>query len=184
MLITLYIAISSDGFIADKNGEVGWLDAYNTPEIAGEIDAAGCGFKTFYDSVDALIIGYTTYKQVLTFGPWAFSSKTSYIFIDPTALEHDTQDLKFVSSDISTFMQQLALHNYQRVWLMGGAKLAESFYKLGLIDEYIITIVPTKLSEGIPLLPAIVQAEDMRLVNTKNFASGIVQKHYKRWLKV
>ena len=180
MRIVLYIAISSDGFIADKNGGVGWLDAYNTQEVAGEIDAAGCGFKDFYNSIDALIMGNTTYKQVLTFGPWSFTGKTSYVFAASDTPGCDSQDIECVYTDIPTFMKKIALCNYKRVWLMGGAMLAESFYNLGLIDEYIITIVPTALGDGIPLLPAIVQAKGLRLVDTKQFASGIVQKYYKR----
>lgn len=58
--------------------------------------------------------------------------------------------------------------------------VAESFYKLGLIDEYIITIVPKNLGEGISLLPAILQAEDLTLVDIKKFSSKIIQKHYSR----
>lgn len=63
MRIILYIAVSLDGFIADKDGGVAWLDQYNTEEITKEVDAAGCSFPDFYKSIDALIIGNTTYKQ-------------------------------------------------------------------------------------------------------------------------
>jgi dihydrofolate reductase len=180
MRIILYIAVSLDGFIADKDGGVAWLDAYNTEEISKEIDAAGCGFQDFYKSIDALIIGNTTYKQMLTFGPWTFADKISYVFAASDTPGCDAEYVECINTDIPTFMKHIASKNYKRVWLVGGAMLAESFYKLGLIDEYIITIVPSTLGQGIPLLPAILKADDLTLVDTKKFNSGIVQKHYVR----
>jgi len=182
MRIILYIAISSDGFIADKNGGVAWLDEYNNEEIAREIDEQGCGFKDFYNSIDALIIGNTTYKQMLTFGPWTFTDKKNYIFSSFDTPKEDAEYIEFVNTDIPTFMKKISSKSFKRVWLVGGAMLAESFYNLGLIDEYIITVIPKKLGEGIPLLPAIVQAEGLTLVDTKKFNSGIEQRHYVRMI--
>lgn len=100
MRIILYIAISNDGFIADKNGEVDWLDEYNTQEIVREIDAEGYGFKDCYNSIDALLIGNTTYKQMLTFGPWAFSNKKSYIFASSDTPKCGSNDIEFIFTDI------------------------------------------------------------------------------------
>lgn len=178
MHIVLYIAISSDGFIADKNGDVGWLDQYNSDEIAHEIDNAGCGFKDFYNSIDALIIGNNTYKQVLTFGPWAFSGKTSYIFTDEKFSPPSSPDTEYISTGIASFIESINSKKYKRVWLMGGAQLAESFYKLNLIDEIILTILPTTLNEGISLNTAIVAGKDFNLIDTKTFNSGIIQKYF------
>lgn len=178
--IILYIAISADGFIADKQGGVAWLDKYNTEVITQEMDAAGCGFKDFYDSIDALIIGSTTYRQMVTFGPWAFTDKMSYVFSADDTLGNALTYVERVQGDIPMFVQDIASKGVKRAWLVGGAQLAASFYRLGLIDEYIITIVPDTLGEGIALLPEMVQAKGCVLVDTKCFASGIVQHHYKR----
>jgi len=37
------------------------------------------------------------------------------------------------------------------IWLLGGAELVKSFAKLKLIDECIITVIPTNLQVGIKL---------------------------------
>ena len=52
---------------------------------------------------------------------------------------------------------------------MGGAQIVDSFYKLGFIDEYIITVVPGRLGNGIPLTPAIFRANGLRLVEETPF---------------
>ena len=171
--VILFIAISADGFIADKDGGIAWLDEYNNT-------SEDCGYNEFYQSIDALAIGNTTYKQVLTFGPWNFNGKTSYIFSDKDTPVIENEYIELVGSNIPAFMKKAENDGVKRLWLMGGARLAESFYDLGLIDEYIITIVPKKLGHGIALPASILAAKDMHLVKSIEFPSGIVQNHYKK----
>ncbi|WP_254861649.1 dihydrofolate reductase family protein [Halovivax gelatinilyticus] len=57
--ITCYVATSVDGYLADLDGGVDWLEGF---ESDGEAYAA------FFDSVDCLVMGATTYEQVLGFG--------------------------------------------------------------------------------------------------------------------
>lgn len=58
--VLLYIATSLDGYIARSNGSVDWLPTDATGEDFGYAD--------FYQSVDVLAMGRTTYEQVLSFG--------------------------------------------------------------------------------------------------------------------
>ena len=62
--LILYIATSLDGFIADEKGKVDWL--FQTGDY---------GYKKFLNSVDTLLIGNATYKQILTFGKWPYKGK-------------------------------------------------------------------------------------------------------------
>lgn len=171
--VILYIAVSSDGFIADINGSVSWLDKYNT----GTED---CGYHKFYESIDALVFGQNTYNQVLTFGPWPYHGKKSYIFASKET-QPANADIEIVKVDIATFMKNIETIGIKRLWLMGGAQLADSFDKLNLIDEYIFTILPDKLGQGIALSQQIFHANNAKLINTANYpALGITQKHYKK----
>ncbi len=63
----LYIATSIDGYIARSDGNIDWL-----PSAEGEDDS---GYAEFYSSIDALVMGSTTYEQVLGFGDWAYPGK-------------------------------------------------------------------------------------------------------------
>lgn len=47
--VLLFIAASLDGFIAEENGSVAWLE-----QIQGEGDN---GFSDFYSSIDTIVMG-------------------------------------------------------------------------------------------------------------------------------
>ena len=57
--ILVYIASSLDGFIARESGDIDWL-----PE------SSESSYDAFYKSIDTVIMGKTTYDQVLTFGEY------------------------------------------------------------------------------------------------------------------
>lgn len=167
----LYIATSQDGFIADKDGGVGWLDPYNN------IEGEDFGYNAFYESIDGIIIGSRSYKQILGFGDWIWPGKPAFIFT-AKSLRVDRPEVALVHEDVATFMDQLqSTKQHQNLWLLGGADLIKSFAALCLIDECIVTIIPTALGEGIPLsLPY----EDFDLTQPKECKAGIVQKIYVR----
>ena len=48
----------------------------------------------------------------------------------------------------------------------------------GAIDEFIITVVPTFIGEGIPLLGARPRDVALRLIGVQPFPDGVVQLHY------
>ena len=58
--VVLYVAMSLDGYIADKDGKVDWL--------AGQEDNAETAdsYADFEKTTDTVIMGWTTYRQVTT----------------------------------------------------------------------------------------------------------------------
>ncbi len=75
-------------------------------------------------------------------------------------------------------MKKIATQGIKRLWLVGGAQLAYSFYKHGYIDEYIITVMPKKLHEGIALPTSLLTGNNFQLTNTIKFPSGVIKYHY------
>lgn len=169
--VRLYIALSLDGFVADRDGGVGWLDAHVDP-AEGDY-----GYAEFYASVAALAMGRATYEQVLTFGDWPYLGKPTYVFAhDPPPGEHPHAE--FVT-DPARFVAETPWGEGD-LWLVGGGRLVASFREAGLIDEYVLTVLPVLLGEGIPLFPGAQPEAALRLADVRHWPSGVVQLRYEK----
>jgi len=63
---------------------------------------------------------------------------------------------------------------------VGGAGLASTFMKLGLIDEYRLFVSPVVLGGGTPYFPALDERINLELVETRTFGSRVVYVRYRR----
>ena len=63
---------------------------------------------------------------------------------------------------------------------MGGASIIDEFLEFDLIDEFIITIIPILLGEGIPLFKGRSNEINLELIEVKTFDPGLVQLYYER----
>lgn len=99
--ISLYICSSSDGFIADKSGGVGWL-----PPMG---DEAQKNYEDYFASVDMVIMGSRSYQKVLSFGMgsnyWPYEGKMSWVFTKQD-LKLERDDVKVTSEDPVTFVDR------------------------------------------------------------------------------
>lgn len=171
--VTLYVAISEDGFIADKNGGVDWLPPPD-PSAKDEV-----GYNKFYSSMDVLVMGSITYEQVLTFGSWPYQNKKSFVFTQRQLVKPKEQaEVEFTSLQVKGFMEYLNKLNIKNIWLVGGTKLINSFYLEGCIDEYIITTIPKVLIEGIALPKPILEKVGLVELECIDIGSGMKQFHY------
>lgn len=166
--VILYIASSVDGYIARKNGDVDWLSIV-------EAENEDYGYKAFYQTIDTVLIGRKTYEQVLTFGDFPYRQKACYVFSSKS--QTNTDDVQFVDGDIVSLVNDMKNKAGKDIWLVGGSKLIESFMSYDLIDEYIISVIPMILGEGIPLFENC-NPQHLKLVDTISYDSGLVQMHY------
>ena len=63
---------------------------------------------------------------------------------------------------------------------VGGAGLASTVMKLGLIDEYRLFVSPVVLGGGTPYFPALDERINLELVETRTFGSRVVYLRYRR----
>lgn len=92
--VTLYIAVSLDGYIADNRGKVDWLNGQDSE--TENIDT----YSAFIQDIDTVVMGWKTYHQVATeLSPdeWVYATLTSYIITHRAC--PSTETLKFVQED-------------------------------------------------------------------------------------
>lgn len=172
--VILFIAMSLDGYIADRNGKVDWLAGQDS-DIEGEDS-----YALFEKEIDTVIMGFTTYHQVTTeLSPeqWVYDNMHSYVI---THREYpSTANITFTATDPCTLVNDLKQKEGKDIWICGGADLIRQLMQENLIDRYYISIIPTILGGGISLFPPAAQERKLRLVTTKS-SNGITELIYER----
>lgn len=171
--LILYIAMSLDGYIADKDGGIGFLEetATSLPDL---------GYEEFYSSIGAIIFGGKTYRQVkneLSPDKWMYEGMPCYICTRQQQ-PHDP-NVHFTDLPPTQLLETIQKEHPGNTWLMGGGEIIRRFMQESLIDEYRIYVMPTILGEGIPLFPASFPKANLKLTSCKNFGE-IVELVYKR----
>lgn len=172
--VVLYIAMSLDGYIADRDGGVAWLGGDSS-----EPDAPG-SYPRFYDTVDTIIIGQKTYRQIVTElspGNWFYTGKTSYILSHTP--EPSTEEIIFTDEEPGALITRLKTREGKDIWICGGASIANQLIDLNLIDRFHVTVIPTLLGEGVPLFEEHGHALPLRLLSTEHY-NGMVDLVYER----
>lgn len=174
----VFIATSLDGFIADKNGGIEWLETI--PEI-NQIDS---GYEAFTKQIDALVMGRATFEKVCSFGKWPYKKPvlvvSNSIKTIPSELKNKVQ---IVNGSVSAILSTAHQQGYNNLYIDGG-KLIQSFLKEDLIDELIITTIPVLLGEGIRLFSDLPRPIQFECFEVKHFLGKIPQCHYRRIKKL
>ena len=162
--IKLFIANSLDGYIARVNGSVDWLPT--------NVDS---GYNEFYNSVDTVFMGRTTYDQILTFGKYPYDGKEGYVFTTNTQTNKD-ENVEFVSN-VEEFIKKLVAKPGKDIWLVGGSGIISTLLDNNLIDEIILSIIPVVLGKGISLFKNSKKETKLQLIKSTKY-SGLVELHY------
>ena len=170
MDVIYYVATSLDGYIATPDGGVEWLMPF---EKSGE----DYGYAEFYASVDALLMGSATYEKALSFGDWPYGGKPCRVFSN-RALTVPSPDVLMTDAAPKEVLNALSRSGCQRAWLVGGGALAASFRQQGLISEYIVSVIPVILGGGIPLFAPGGRPDNLNLLESKTYSTGVVQLRY------
>ena len=168
-----YVAMSVDGFIADKDGGVGWLEKL-PPSPSG----SDYGYGRFYNNTDALIMGRATYEQVLDFGEWPYAGKPTWVMTSqPLTSQRD--DVFITQQSPIDVIADISGRGLGQIWLVGGGLLAKTFHDQSLISETIISVIPYLLGDGIPLFALGAQETSLTLMTAETYDTGVVQMTYK-----
>ncbi len=172
--VTLYIAMSLDGYIADRSGSVNWLHGHGPDE--DNIDT----YSAFVKNMDTVVMGWNTYRQVameLSPGEWPYRELTSYVITHRELPPADK--IKFVKDNSCQIVRTLKQEQGKGIWICGGSSIIQPLIQNDLIDEYYISVIPTILGSGIRLFGEIPNERKLKLARTQTY-NGITELVYVR----
>src|SRR6478672_13260516 len=169
--IIVNIATSADGYVARPDGNLDWLTERPAPK-------GFYGLPEFERSTDAKILGRKTFDRSLQLGARFSANSVHYVFSRRLAPASVPAGVTFVTESIGAFAERVRAQAGKNVWMMGGGEIIASFPDEGAIDEFIISVVPTFIGEGIPLIAHRHRHVPLRLRSVQDFSDGVVQLHY------
>jgi dihydrofolate reductase len=169
--IIVHIAASADGFIASPDGSLDWLTSRPAPK-------GFYGLPEFARSVDAKILGRRTFDLSVAMGARFGTDDVHYVFSRRPPPASVPAGVQFVTQSIGAFAEALRRQAGKNIWMMGGGEIIGSFLDEDAIDEFVITVVPIFIREGVPLIAGLHREVALRLCSATPFPDGVVQLHY------
>ena len=169
--VIVHIATSADGYIARPDGDLEWLTSRPAPE-------GFYGMSAFMQSVDTKVLGRKTYEVSLRMGARFDAKSRNIVFSRQDPPADAPSSVEFVSEAIGPFVSRLRAQPGKDIWLMGGGDIIASFLDEQAIDEFVISVVPVFIGDGIPLIARGHRHVPLTLRSTERFDDGLVQLHY------
>ena len=175
MGIYIFLAISLDGFIARNNGEIDWLEKFNSDDPNEDY-----GFGEFFKRMDCLVMGRKSFEKVLSFQKWPYMGKPVQVLSRTlTSLPATVSSLAELTPKLSPheLLEYWAGLGWQRIYLDGG-EAARSFLECGLVKQLTLTRIPIILGTGKPLFGNTLPEIILKHLYTRSIDSGLVLSDY------
>jgi len=181
MKCSVYIATSTDGYIATPNGGVDWL--HTVGNLEADMGSEDMGFRSFMDSIDCMIMGRKCMEMIssmnLTTAQWPYGDIR--IVVLSNTIKEPPKNLRgkieIYSGNIQELIIKLESSGFKHAYVDGGSTIT-SFINLKLINEMTITTVPVLLGAGIPLFGKINNSVKLEKAKATIFPNDFIQARY------
>lgn len=172
--ISLFIATSLDGYIAKPDDDLSFL---RLMEKEGE----DYGYAEFTNTIDTLIVGRRTYDYVLEeIGPSHYDNGQRDVYVITRTERPQVGKTIFYTGDITELVKRLKSEKGKNIYCDGGAEIINELLKHDLIDEFIISVIPVLLGDGIKLFKDGRPEQRLEFITAKTFETGLIQLYYRR----
>ena len=172
--ISLFIAMSLDGYIAKRNDDLSFLKLV-------EKEGEDYGYKEFTSKIDTIIIGRKTYEYVLKeIGPSHYDNGKRDIYVITRTDRPKVGRTTFYSGNIAELVKRLKSEKGKNIYCDGGAEVINELLKQNLIDEFIISVIPVLLGKGTRLFKDERPEQTLEFIKAKTFETGLTQLYYMR----
>jgi len=160
MKVVIYMAMSANGFIADRNLKTPWSD-----EEWQE-------FNLFQDSCGAILVGRITYDLMVEHDELV-DGANYYIASSQPNLDTESA-VKYINVTSAGDLPKVDV-----LGVAGGTKLNTFIMSLGIVDEIILDVEPHIFTEGVPLFDSLPIDYKLVLLDTKKLNENTIQLRYK-----
>jgi dihydrofolate reductase len=172
--MSLFIAMSLDGYIAKHNDDLSFLKLV-------EKEGEDYGYAEFTSQIDTIIIGRKTYDYVVReIGSSHYDNGQRNVYVITRTERPPIGRTTFYTGDLTKLVDRLKSENGKNIYCDGGAEVINELLKHDLIDEFIISIIPTFLGTGTRLFKDGRPEQLLESITAKTFDTGLTQLHYKR----
>jgi dihydrofolate reductase len=177
------MTVSLDGFVAGPGGEIDWsapdeeLHRFHNEQVK-ELGAYLLGRRlyevmTYWETADqqpSQSDYQLEFARIWKDLPKIVFSKTLENVVGNARLVRDE-----AAHEVARLKEQAG-----KDLAVGGAGLASSLMKVGLIDEYRLFVSPIVLGDGTPFFPPLASRINLELVETRTFGSRVVFLRYRQ----
>jgi dihydrofolate reductase len=186
--LVLTMTMSLDGFFSGPNGELDWMAQAADPEFSQDNVSS-------FDRFDRGFIGYPTASGMLPY--WLGVASDPQAPADQRALAQAVNRLRpILVSDRAEPVpwpnaELLVVHEDDQLasavrrekekpgkdlGVPGGIRTAQTLVRLGLVDEYVLTVHPVALGTGKRVFTG---KTGLELIDAKTYRSGVVRARYR-----
>jgi len=175
--------VSLDGYIADRNGDMGW--AHRDP-----LDAEWNAFTAENASGEGvLVFGRVTYELMVKWWPTPQAAQAMPVVAERmNALQKivfsrslkraSWQNTRLVNGDLVAEMRKLKQGPGPDMVILGSGSIVGQLADAGLIDDYQIAVNPVVLGKGKTMFEAVTHTLALKLTGSRVFANGSVVLRY------
>jgi dihydrofolate reductase len=175
------MSVSVDGFIETADGDLSWSNP--DPELHRH-------FNELERAISTCLYGRRLYEIMAAFWPTADQDTAAPDFVVEYAgiwkaqkkivfsrtLTEVGWNAQLFKGDIAEEINRLKAQPGNDM-SVGGANLAATFMRLGLIDEYRLYVHPVILGRGKPMFPSLHDRLNLRLIEARTFGSVVLLRY-------
>lgn len=171
--ISLFIAMSLDGYIAKPNDDLSFLKMV-------EKEGEDYGYTEFTADIDTLIIGRKTYDYVKReIGTSHYDNGDRDVYVITRTPRPNTGRTIFYTGNLTDLIKKLKSEPGKHIYCDGGAEVINELLQHQLVDEFIISVIPVLLGEGTRLFKDGRPEQTLEFAGVKTFETGLTQLHYR-----
>lgn len=166
-------------------GDIDWI--YYSEELEKTVHA-------LHATTDAAIYGRVTFQMMEGYFPTLLNQPedsadgsvqhahwldkaTRYVF-SRTVDSFNWRNTVVIHDNMAEEMRRIKEQPGKDLWLIGSPTVAQEFMRLGLIDEYMLTVSPVVLGSGRPLFENLDKELKLKLLSAKTLENGVIILRY------